>query len=56
MSKIPGGTERIRAFLPTQDFESSRCFYEALGFEKVLDGEVAIFNAGSGGFVVQRYY
>ena len=24
--------------------------------EKVLDSEVAIFNAGSGGFILQRYY
>lgn len=56
MSAIPSGTERIRAFLPTLDFERSRDFYEALGFEKVLDGEVAIFNAGSGGFVLQRGY
>ena len=30
--------------------------YEALGFPKLLDGEVAIFAAGSGGFVLQRYY
>ena len=54
MHGIPTGTERIRAFLPTRDFELSKGFYEALGFEKVLDGEVAIFNAGSGGFILQR--
>jgi len=38
------------------DFEISKRFYETIGFEKVLDGEVAIFNAGSGGFILQRYY
>jgi len=38
------------------DFDLSKRFYEALGFEKALDGEVAIFNAGSGGFILQRYY
>ncbi len=54
--QIPSGSERVRAFLPTQDFDLSKRFYEALGFEKVLDGEVAIFNAGSGGFILQRYY
>ena len=56
MSSIPTGTELARPFMPTQDFELSKRFYEALGFEKVLDGEVAIFNAGSGGFILQRYY
>jgi catechol 2,3-dioxygenase-like lactoylglutathione lyase family enzyme len=51
---IPTGSERIRPFLPTRDFELSKRFYEAIGFEKVLDGDVAIFNAGSGGFILQR--
>jgi hypothetical protein len=53
---IPSGTELMRPFIPSKDFDLSKRFYEALGFEKVLDGEVAIFNAGSGGFVLQRYY
>ena len=53
---IPSGNECLRPFVPTQDFNVSRTFYEALGFEKVFDGEVAIFNAGSGGFILQRYY
>jgi len=56
MSTIPSGTELARSYLPTKDFEVSTRFYETLGFEKVLDGEVAIFNAGSGGFILQRYY
>jgi uncharacterized glyoxalase superfamily protein PhnB len=46
----------MRPFLPTRDFYLSKRFYEALGFQKVLDGEVAIFNAASGGFILQRYY
>ena len=50
------GTELIRPFMPAKDFELSKRFYEALGFEKVLDSEVAIFNAGSGGFILQRYF
>lgn len=53
---IPSGTELVRPFLPSQDFELSKRFYEAVGFEKVLDGEVAIFRAGSGGFILQRLY
>jgi uncharacterized glyoxalase superfamily protein PhnB len=42
--------------MPAKDFDLSKRFYEALGFEKVLDSDVAIFNAGSGGFILQRYY
>ncbi|MGH8213313.1 MAG: VOC family protein [Rhodanobacteraceae bacterium] len=56
MNRIPAGTELIRPFVPTKDFDLSRRFYEALGFEKVLDGDVAIFNAGSGGFILQRHF
>lgn len=56
MSGIPKGNEMCRPFLPAKDYAVSKAFYEALGFEKVLDGEVAIFNCGSGGFIIQRYY
>lgn len=50
------GTALVRPFLPARDFELSKRFYEALGFKKTLDSEVAIFSAGSGGFLLQRYY
>jgi uncharacterized glyoxalase superfamily protein PhnB len=56
MTGVPSGTELMRPFVPAKDFEVSKSFYEAIGFEKVLDSEVAIFNAGSGGFILQRYY
>jgi uncharacterized glyoxalase superfamily protein PhnB len=56
MSNVLAGTELVRAFLPTKDFDLCKRFYETLGFEKVLDGDVAIFNAGSGGFILQRRY
>jgi len=56
MPGVPKGNEHVRPFLPCKDFEKSKRFYEALGFEKVLDGDVAIFNAGSGGFVLQRRF
>lgn len=56
MPSVPTGTELIRPFMPCKDFALSKRFYEALGFEKVLDSEVAIFNAGSGGFILQNYY
>ena len=43
--------------LPTQDFDTSQQFYEALGFAKALDGEVAIYDTtATGGIILQRYY
>lgn len=53
---IPNGTESARPFLPAKDFEASKSFYEALGFRKLLDGEVAIFGVGESAFILQRYY
>jgi hypothetical protein len=53
---IPSGTEAARPFLPTKDFETSRAFYEALGFSKLLKGDVAIFGVGPSAFILQRYY
>jgi hypothetical protein len=56
VAKISIGTELVRPFMPAKDFDVSKRFYEALGFEKVLDGEVAIFRVGSSGFILQRYF
>lgn len=53
---MPTGTEEARPFLPTRDFDLSKRFYEALGFEKLLDGEVAIFRMGSSSFILQRRF
>jgi catechol 2,3-dioxygenase-like lactoylglutathione lyase family enzyme len=53
---IPDGAEAARPFLPARDFEKSRAFYEALGFEKLLDGEVAIFAVGKTSFILQRFF
>lgn len=53
---MPIGTELARPFMPTKDFELSKRFYEALGYEKVLDSNVVIFKACSGGFILQRPY
>src|SRR5437868_3450158 len=48
-------SELARPFLPSKDFERSKRFYERLGFEKVLDGDVAIFRVGAGsGFILTR--
>jgi len=56
MQQVPSGTELVRPFIPTRDFVQSKRFYEMLGFEKLMDGDVAIFRAGSGGFILQPYY
>jgi len=56
MQQVPTGTELLRPFVPAKDFDLSKSFYEALGFEKLLDGDVAIYRSGSGGFILQRYY
>lgn len=53
---IPAGNEELRTFMPTRDFETSKRFYETLGFDKIVDGEVAIFKTGAGAFILQRFY
>jgi uncharacterized glyoxalase superfamily protein PhnB len=56
MGNVPSGSEIARPFLPTKNFEASKRFYEALGFEKLLDGDVAIFAAGPSSFILQRHH
>src|SRR6202453_343962 len=56
MKQIPSGTEIARPFLPAKDYAISKDFYETLGFEKLLDEDVAIFRAGSTSFILQNYY
>lgn len=45
-----------RPFLPTRNIATSKAFYEALGFDKIFDGEVVIFRVGATGLILQRYY
>ncbi len=49
-------TMAVRPFVPARDFALSKRFYEALGFTKVLDGEVAIYRIGSSSFILQNYF
>jgi len=49
-------TESVRPFLPAKDFELSKRFYEALGFVRETDGEVAIFRIGGSSFILQRHF
>lgn len=55
-ASVPAGTEMARPFLPARDLGLSKRFYEALGFTKVLDDEVAIFRIGASSFVLQNYF
>jgi hypothetical protein len=50
------GGQRTAPTAPAKDFDLSKSFYEALGFKKLLDGDVAIFGVGAGAFILQRYY
>ena len=56
MTRVPVGNELARPFLPARDFELSKGFYEALGFTKQFDGEVAIFAIGATSFILQNYF
>ncbi|MEQ1891275.1 MAG: VOC family protein [Planctomycetota bacterium] len=49
-------TDSARPFLPAKDFARSKAFYEALGFVKELDSEVAIFRIGTSSFLLQNYH
>lgn len=53
---IPSGNELMRPFVPARDFGLSKPFYEEVGFEKLLDGDVAIFRIGRSGFILQNRF
>jgi catechol 2,3-dioxygenase-like lactoylglutathione lyase family enzyme len=55
MADVPSGTELARPFVPAKDLDLSKRFYVALGFEKVLDSEVAVFRIGSSGFILSQF-
>ena len=47
----------IRPFIGAKDFEISRAFYRAMGFEEVLlPPKMALFRIGDFGFYLQNYY
>lgn len=47
----------IRPFIPSIDFEKSKAFYQAIGFELGYhDATVAIFDFEGAGFLLQNYY
>jgi predicted lactoylglutathione lyase len=47
----------IRAFIPAQDFDVSKAFYQALGFAvEWADDNLAVLANGGQHFYLQRYY
>jgi hypothetical protein len=56
MSSLPTGSEIARPFVPAKDFVLSKRFYLSIGFQLLLDGEVAIFGVGKTSFILQNYY
>ena len=56
MHALPMDSDLARPFVPAKDFEISKRFYRALGFQQVHDGEVAIFKIGASSFILQNYY
>jgi hypothetical protein len=54
----PGGSAdgRSTPFLPAKNFDTSKTFYETLGFKKLLDADVAIFGIGCTVFILTSYH
>ena len=47
----------LRPFVPSQDHERSRQFYEAIGFEtKYADDKIAVMSNGDESFILQNFY
>jgi len=47
----------IRVFIPSKNYEISRSFYQALGFELIeVSEELTLFQNGNSTFFLQRYF
>jgi catechol 2,3-dioxygenase-like lactoylglutathione lyase family enzyme len=55
MTNVPSGTELARPFVPATNLDASKRFYSKLGFEKIVDSDVAIFRVGSGSFILSSF-
>jgi uncharacterized glyoxalase superfamily protein PhnB len=55
MINLPSGTELARPFVPATNLELAKRFYVKLGFEKILDSEVAIFRVGASSFILTSF-
>jgi hypothetical protein len=55
--ELAGTIEAMRPMVPTKDFETSRRFYEELGFRpQVLTNELVEMRMGRFSFILQNYY
>lgn len=48
--------QSIRTFIGAKDFNESRAFYKAFGFEEVPLGNMSLFRQGNFGFYLQKAY
>lgn len=48
--------QSIRTFIGAKDFNESRAFYTAFGFEEVPLGNMSLFKQGNFGFYLQKAY
>lgn len=47
----------LKAFVPAQDFELSKAFYQAIGFElEFAESNLACFRHGSSKFLLSNFY
>jgi len=50
-------TVELKAFVPSQDFERSKSFYQDLGFTLAwCDAQLAYFHHGNVSFLLQNFY
>jgi uncharacterized glyoxalase superfamily protein PhnB len=50
-------TVEIKAFVPSQHFEVSKAFYQAMGFTLAWnDDQLAYFHHGNSSFLLQNFY
>ena len=51
-------SKNIRTFIGAKNYEESRAFYQALGFQEIiLDEKMSLFNVNQNlGFYLQKYY
>jgi len=55
MTNLPSGSEMARPFVPAKDLDLAKRFYLKLGFEIVLDSDVAVFRVGTGRFILSAF-
>ena len=57
MAALNLATVEIKAFVPARDFELSKKFYQAIGFQMAFAAnDLAYFHAGDCAFMLQNFY